>query len=181
MGTWKLPNEMASWIDRMAGMLDARNAWRLYPLFIGALFATGRRTVASWLRAGGLSKDYQDFYYFLLSVGCKVQALASRLLDVACERLAPTGRLLFALDDTVTKRFGPHVEGAGIHRNPTPGPADQTFAYGKRPALPGGSPVQRWGAACRWVCGRPIRWHERRAGRRRHCGRSGSSDGIARD
>jgi hypothetical protein len=130
MGTWQLPGEMASWIGRMAYMLDRRNAWRLCPLLVGALFATGRRTVASWLRAGGLSNDYKDFYYFVSSVGCKVEVIASRLLDVARLRLAPTGRLLFALDDTVTKRYGPHVEGAGIHRNPTPGPADQTFAYG---------------------------------------------------
>ena len=130
MGTWQLPGEMASCIGRMAYMLDRRNAWRLCPLLVGALFATGRRTVASWLRAGGLSNDYKDFYYFVSSVGCKAEVIASRLLDVARLRLAPTGRLLFALDDTVTKRYGPHVEGAGIHRNPTPGPADQTFAYG---------------------------------------------------
>ena len=130
MGTWQLPSETASWIGRMAYMLDRRNAWRLCPLLVGALFATGRRTVASWLRAGGLSNDYKDFYYFVSSLGCKVEVIASRLLDVARLRLAPTGRLLFALDDTVTKRYGPHVEGAGIHRNPTPGPADQTFAYG---------------------------------------------------
>jgi hypothetical protein len=49
---------------------------------------------------------------------------------VVRERLAPDGRLLLGIDDTVTKRYGPHVEGAGIHHNPTPGPADQTFAYG---------------------------------------------------
>ena len=29
-----------------------------------------------------------------------------------------------ALDDTPTKRYGPKVQGAGIHHNPTPGPAD---------------------------------------------------------
>jgi len=32
---------------------------------VGMLFSRGRRTVASWLRAGGLSDDYQDYYYFL--------------------------------------------------------------------------------------------------------------------
>ena len=99
MGTWQLPSETASWIGRMAYMLDRRNAWRLCPLLVGALFATGRRTVASWLRAGGLSNDYKDFYYFVSSLGCKVEVIASRLLDVARLRLAPTGRLLFALDD----------------------------------------------------------------------------------
>jgi hypothetical protein len=130
MGTWQLPKEMALWIRRMSGLLDERNAWRLCPLFVGALFATGRRTVASWLRAGGLSKDYEAFYYFLSCVGRKAQTIAGSLLNVVRERVAPDGRVLLALDDTVTKRYGPHVEGAGIHHNPTPGPADQTFAYG---------------------------------------------------
>ena len=36
------------------------------------LFASGRRTVSSWLRAGGLSKDYRDYYYFLACVGRNV-------------------------------------------------------------------------------------------------------------
>lgn len=35
-----------------------------------------------------------------------------------------------ALDDTPTKRYGPKVEGAGIHHNPTPGPSGQKFLYG---------------------------------------------------
>lgn len=34
------------------------------------------------------------------------------------------------IDDSPTKRYGPHVEGAGIHHNPTPGPADAKFLYG---------------------------------------------------
>jgi hypothetical protein len=121
---------MALWIDRMSQLLDDRNAWRLCPLIVGALFAAGRRTVASWLRAGGLSKDYEDFYYFVSPVGRKAQKIAGSLLNIVRERVAPNGRVLLALDDTVTKRYGPHVEGAGIHRNPTPGPAEQTFAYG---------------------------------------------------
>lgn len=39
-------------------------------------------------------------------------------------------RVLLVLDDTPTKRYGPHVEGADVHHNPTPGPADQEFLYG---------------------------------------------------
>jgi hypothetical protein len=43
----------------------------------------------------------------------------------------PSGdRILLALDDTPTKRYGPKVQGAGIHHNPTPGPADAEFLYG---------------------------------------------------
>ena len=39
-------------------------------------------------------------------------------------------RLLLVIDDSPTKRYGPKVEGADIHRNPTPGPADQRYLYG---------------------------------------------------
>ncbi len=39
-------------------------------------------------------------------------------------------RILLVLDDTPTKRYGPKVEGADVHHNPTPGPADQEFLYG---------------------------------------------------
>jgi hypothetical protein len=35
-----------------------------------------------------------------------------------------------AIDDTPSKRYGPKVEGAGVHHNPTPGPAGSTFVYG---------------------------------------------------
>ena len=130
MATWHFPRELASWVDRMSFLLDKRNAWRLCPMLIGAMFAVGRRTVSSWLRAGGLSKDYQEDYYFLSSVGRKVQSVAECLLNIVRSQVAPDGRARLALDDTVTKRYGPHVEGAGIHHNPTPGPADQIFVYG---------------------------------------------------
>ena len=39
-------------------------------------------------------------------------------------------RILLALDDSPTKRFGPEVEGAGVHHNPTPGPVDGKWLYG---------------------------------------------------
>src|SRR5262249_1024119 len=64
------------------------------------------------------------------ALGRTCELLAALLLRRAVARLAPEGRLLFALDDTPTKRYGPHVEGAGVHHNPTPGPADQKFVYG---------------------------------------------------
>jgi hypothetical protein len=97
---------------------------------MGILFAVGRRTVASWLRAAGIHDDWKAYYYFISMVGRKPDSIAARLLRLLVARL-PTGpRLVFALDDTPTKRYGPHVEGAGIHHNPTPGPADSKYVYG---------------------------------------------------
>jgi hypothetical protein len=130
MAAWMLPAEVSLWITRMAGLVHRRSAWRLLPLFVGALFGQGRKTVASWLRGGELGDDFRAYYYFLGSLGRNVKSLAWMLLRIAINVVAPGDRLLFALDDTPTKRYGPFVEGAGIHHNPTPGPADQKFLYG---------------------------------------------------
>jgi hypothetical protein len=101
------------------------------PILLGGiLFATGRRTVASWLRAAGISTDWSDYYYFIAAVGRKSKPLATRLLLLLLQRLPTGDRILMALDDTPTKRYGPKVQGAGIHHNPTPGPADAKFLYG---------------------------------------------------
>ena len=53
-----------------------------------------------------------------------------RLFTLLLERLITNDRVLFAIDDSPTKRYGPCVQGAGIHHNPTPGPADQEYLYG---------------------------------------------------
>ena len=45
-------------------------------------------------------------------------------------RRTPGDRLLFALDDTPTPRYGPCVQGAGVHHNPSPGPAGEKYVYG---------------------------------------------------
>jgi hypothetical protein len=130
MATQCLTTDVRKWIKQLAQVLDARVSYRLEALLTGLLFATGRRTVSSWLRAGGLSKDYQDYYYFLSSLGHKVKSLAAMLLYVAVAVIAPRGRILLAIDDTPSKRYGPKVEGAGVHHNPTPGPAGAQFIYG---------------------------------------------------
>lgn len=122
--------EMTLWINNLSGLLHRANACRLAPLLWGMLFARGRRTVASWLRVAELGDDYQGYYYFLGSLGRNVKALAGALLQLAVNVICPGDRLLFAIDDTPTKRYGKHIEGAGIHHNPTPGPAEQKYLYG---------------------------------------------------
>src|SRR5258708_1744293 len=130
MAQWHLPAELVLWITSLSQPLHARLAGRLLPLMTGMLFAQGRRTVASWLRGAALSDDWRPYYYFLGSLGHKVKFLASLLLRRAVPVIGPGERLLFGLDDTPTQRYGPKVEGAGIHHNPTPGPAGQKFLYG---------------------------------------------------
>jgi hypothetical protein len=125
-----LTPDVTTWINQLTRWLDPRVAFQLLPLMAGLLFATGRRTVSSWLRAGQLGKHYQDYYYFLSSLGRKVKSLAIGVLQIAVKVIEPQGRILLAIDDTPSKRYGPNVEGAGIHHNPTPGPAGSRFVYG---------------------------------------------------
>ena len=101
-----LTSDVKSWINRLASWLDPRVDFQLLPLMAGLLFATGRRTVSSWLRAGRLSKHYQDYYYFLSSLGRKVKWLAGEVLEIAVEAIAPNGRIVLAIDDTPSKRMG---------------------------------------------------------------------------
>ena len=130
MATWQCPQEWSEWVEWLAAGLHGRCRWRLPILLGGILFATGRRTAASWLRAAGISTDFSDYYYFIAAVGRKAKPMATRLLLLLLKRLPSGDHILFALDDTPTKRYGPKVQGAGIHHNPTPGPADAKFLYG---------------------------------------------------
>jgi hypothetical protein len=127
---WQCPSDWSEWSEWLAAGLHARNRWRLPVLLVGILFAQGRRTVTTWLRAAGVSDDYQDYYYFLAALGRKTKPAATQLLVLLLRVLPLPDRLLAVIDDTPTKRYGPHVEGADIHRNPTPGPADQKYLYG---------------------------------------------------
>jgi hypothetical protein len=130
MVNYRTPVDWDQWVDQLAETLHARNRWRLSLLIMGIVFATGRRTVTSWLRAVGISDDYADYYYFLQPVGRRVSQIAARLLQLLLKQIVTSERVLFAIDDSPTKRYGPHVQGAGIHHNPTPGPADQAYLYG---------------------------------------------------
>ena len=127
---WDSPQDLAEWYAWLSAGLHARNRWRLGVVFTGMLFGGGRRTVTTWLRAAGVSDDYQDYYYFLGCVGRKVKPIATRLVLLLLKTLPLPERLLLVIDDSPTKRYGPQVEGADVHHNPTPGPAGQPFLYG---------------------------------------------------
>jgi hypothetical protein len=100
-------------------------------LFLGAVLACGRRTVTRWIRAAGLSGRYQSCYLAVAAAGKEAETVAAHLvLWVVEPLLGGAGRLTLALDDTPTRRYGPHVQGAGVHHNPTPGPAGSPYVYG---------------------------------------------------
>jgi hypothetical protein len=129
----QLPAFVSACFADLSAALDRRSAARLLLLLVGALFAKGRRTVTSWFRAAGITSDFRRAYNALWAAGRHAEALAYRLLCLALQplmRRVAGDHLLFAIDDTPTARYGPKVQGAGIHHNPTPGPAGEKFVYG---------------------------------------------------
>ena len=126
----KLTGQWMNWIAALAVPLHGRSAWRLAEVVAGMLMASGRRTASSWWRAAGVGSRFRSYYYFLDSLGRKTNRVAAAVLRIVLGRIDAGERLVFAIDDTPTKRYGPKVQGAGIHHNPTPGPAGAKFLYG---------------------------------------------------
>ena len=128
---WQLPRRTGR-LDHPPGQpLHARLAWRLLPLLTRHALRP-RAAHRDQLAARGRTRA-RTSSLLLLPRQPRTQdrhASPSLLLRLAVTVIAPGERLLLALDDTPTKRYGPQVEGAGIHHNPTPGPADQKFLYG---------------------------------------------------
>jgi len=131
MAVDRAPREWNEWNRWLAAGLQGRARRRLPVLMLSALCAAGRRVVASWIRAAGVSDDYQDYYDFLQSVGRRWRELGMRLLVLVLTRvLKDHERVLLAIDDSPTQRYGPKVQGAGIHHDPTKGSTGSAFCYG---------------------------------------------------
>jgi len=133
MAAWTLPNRIAGWVKLLSTGLDQRSRKYLPTIVLGMLLSSGRRTVSSWLRAAGVGDDWQDHYYFLQTLGRRAEWVATELLFLVVRRIPASHvgpYVKLALDDSPTKRYGPKVELAGIHHNPTPGPSGSEFLYG---------------------------------------------------
>lgn len=133
MAAWTLPQRIAEWVELLSTGLDRRSRKYLPVIILGMILSSGRRTVSIWLRAAGVSDDWQDHYHFLQTLGRSAGRVATQLLFLAVKQIpfshvGPYVKL--AIDDSPSKRYGPNVELAGIHHNPTPGPSGSKFLYG---------------------------------------------------
>jgi hypothetical protein len=119
-------------VAALQAVLDVRIAGRLAIIMAGMLLADDRRTASAWFVAAGVQDDWDRFYDCLISLGRQSRRLATAVLTMVVRKFdpGPHGRFLLGLDDTPTQRYGRHVEGAGVHHHPTPGPAEGEWLYG---------------------------------------------------
>jgi len=133
MSSWKMPSVLSTWIASLQNFVERRLS-DLFPLvFFGLFFTTERRrTCTTWFRAGGITEEFRRGYRVICLTGRKAGSMAMAMLfNIAnSPAAAKQERIKLSLDDTPSQRYGPHVEGAGLHHNPTPGPANQPFVYG---------------------------------------------------
>jgi hypothetical protein len=128
---WIFPDFWHVTVMALSYALHQRSAWRLSIVFTAMLFAKGRKTITSWLRAAGIDCCYKAYYYFIGSLAQKIENIAAALLEIMIRRIYKnTNTVLAAIDDSPIPRYGPKVVGAGIHRNPTPTPDGRKFVYG---------------------------------------------------
>lgn len=127
-----LTGVMQTAVSALQAVMDRRIAFRLAIIVAGMLLADDRRTASSWFVAAGVQDDWDRFYDCLISVGKISGKLATVVLGLVVQKFAPelSDRITLGMDDSPTSRYGKHVEGAGVHHNPTPGPADGKWLYG---------------------------------------------------
>ncbi len=120
-------------VGTLQAVMDCRIAFRLAIIVAGMLLADDRRTASAWFAAAGVLDDWDRFYDCLISVGRQSRELSMAVLTLVVQKFdpGPDGRFLLAIDDTPSRRYGPKVEGAGVHHDPTPGPAGGDWLYGQ--------------------------------------------------
>ena len=123
---------MLTAVAALQACLDPRIAFRLAIIIAGMLLANDRRTASAWFVAAGVQDDWDRFYDCLISLGRTSEKLGTVVLGLIVHKFAPglLDRITVGMDDSPTSRYGKHVEGAGVHHNPTPGPADGEWLYG---------------------------------------------------
>lgn len=128
---WIFPGYWQVMVIALCSVLHQRSAWRLVMVFTAMLFAKGRKTITSWFRAADINRCYKAYYYFIGSLAKKTENIATKLFEIMIRGIYKnTNTVLAAIDDSHTPRYGPKVQGAGIHRNPTPTPDGRKFVYG---------------------------------------------------
>src|SRR3954447_212592 len=113
-------SELAKLFAAFAPLFTRPTFCNALALVEGAILTVGSHTVAAALRALGL-QDHGSFanYHRVLARArwdCRKASLI--LLQLLVSSFAPTGPLVFVLDDMVERRWGPKIKARGIYRDP---------------------------------------------------------------
>ncbi len=89
-------------------------------LLVGAIVAPHQRTVTACLRIVGrhTEKHFQNYHRVLNRAAWSSLTLSRVLLLLLIPTFAPTGDLIFGIDETIERRWGAKIKARGIYRDP---------------------------------------------------------------
>lgn len=115
-----LPVELLGLIIEFGRLFSKRVEEQAKVLLIGAILATGKRTVTACLRVMGLSeeKQFQKYHRVLNRVRWSAIKGSRVLIGILIKTFAPRGDIICGLDDTIERRWGSKIKARGIYRDP---------------------------------------------------------------
>lgn len=117
----KLPSGFQDTISHFS-FAFRKDVWpKVQLLLAGAIICPGSRTVSNLLRCVGLrwEKNFPKFHRVLNHNKWSAFNLSAVLLKMIVNRFIPKGEcLVFGLDDTIERRWGPRISKRGIYRDP---------------------------------------------------------------
>ena len=118
----KLPGFVIEQLDPFAQAIYGESTWaKVHILVIGAILATGKRTVSAILRVMGLSQErnYPKYHQVLSRASWSGLAMSRILLGLLLKAFAQPGEpLVFGIDETIERRRGKKIKAKGIYRDP---------------------------------------------------------------
>jgi hypothetical protein len=115
-----VPALLAAWLAPFRDSFTATVWPRVLVLVAGATLAPGQRTVSAALRVMGLADrpGFGRYHEVLSEARWDGRALARKLLVNLLDVLLPEGEVVIVPDDSIERRWGPHIRDRGIYRDP---------------------------------------------------------------
>ncbi len=114
-----LPEDIIALLMPFAPLFSQPVFERAVILIVGAILTPGKRTVTAALRAVGLAADplFQRYHRVLSRSSWYPRQAARILLGLLVPIFAPTGPLLFGIDEHLERRRGPKIAARGIYHD----------------------------------------------------------------
>lgn len=115
-----VPQILRDWLGPLRHGFTAPSWEHVLVLVMGALLATGKRTVTSCLRVTGRAEaaNFATYHQILSRARWCPRAVARQLLAMVIECLVPDGPIVIGMDDTIERRWGRKISARGIYRDP---------------------------------------------------------------
>lgn len=114
----RLPRFVIEQLDPFAQAIYGEGTWaKVHILVIGAILATGKRTVSAVLRVMGLSQErnYAKYHQVLSRATWSGLEVSLILLRLLLKAFAVSGEpLVFGIDETIERRRGEKIKAKGV-------------------------------------------------------------------